>query len=254
MDVKKLFALIPVVKLKELAQKHNYITGIKAPSQMLKAELVKSLSEHYIDLTGTKLVPVQPKEMEIPWMDIPESYKPRNPKKKIEEEDPLKELKEWAKGFIRVKKAPYEISKENRESRSLQYATEKKLKQAITKRETRQAKEKAKRQKAKEDKTKVKPQKKEEKEEEEKKEHPYINILDSFYSRVKFAINREPNKDGKEYYNDTIDKYTYEILPQYNKIKNNLTKTEKDKTEKIFNKIDKILDDDEITEKFTNED
>jgi hypothetical protein len=259
MDVKKLFALIPVQKLKELAQKHNYITGIKAPSQMLKAELVKSLSDHYIDLTGNKLVPVQGKTLEIPPSDIPSIYRPKkqelkgfeyeldkwaeqvlDPKKKK-----IEDLKKWAKEFIRVRKAPYEISKENREAKALQYASEKKLKEAITKREKRQVKEKQKRQakKAKiDDKSKKKVQKVEKVEEvEEKKQHKFLDKLEEFYNRVVYLDKIEDKNKQQEYYDTTINKYV-DIEEEYNKVNKALTKEENNKASKIFDKINIIID------------
>jgi hypothetical protein len=251
-NIKHFFSIMPVKTLKELAMRHNVQTGIKAPSQMLKAELVKSLSDHYINLTGTELLPIQSKKLNIPYTDVPATYRPKNPKKQIADDDPLKELKEWARGFIRVKKAPYEIARENREARALQYATERKLKEAIKKRETRQAKEKQKRLNTKEDKSKANKQKTQQIQP-EKPDHPFLTTLSNFYNRVKFAIDKEPNKDGIKYFDDTINKYTDEIVPEFNKIKNKLSQNEKEKANKLFDKIDKILDDDEIISKFEEE-
>ena len=261
MDVKKLFALIPVQKLKELAQKHNYITGIKAPSEMLKAELVKSLSDHYIDLTGDKLIPVEAKKLDIPFPDIPASFKPKNKDKKGFEYEldkwaeqflnpksqKIKDLEIWAKQAknLQGKKTPYEISRDNREARSLKYASEKKLKEAITKREKRQVKEKQKRQdkKAKiDDKSKKKVQKVEKVEEvEHKKQHKFLDKLEEFYNRVVYLDKIEDKNKQQEYYETTIDKYV-NIEEEYNKVNKALTKEENNKASKIFDKINIIID------------
>ena len=108
MDIKKLFSLLPVLTLKQLAQSHNISTGVKAPSQMLKAELVKILSDKYYELKGTTLLPVKnEKGIEIPWADIPELFKPKNPikPKKVVETDidieNLKKLQDIAIAFDR---------------------------------------------------------------------------------------------------------------------------------------------------------
>jgi hypothetical protein len=248
-DIKQLFSLMPVKTLREIATKHNVQTSIKAPSQMLKAELVKSLSNHYVSLVGNSLYPLPSKNLDIPYTDIPEKWKPKKAPKELTEKE--KALKEWVKGIVRVKKTPYELAKERREERALMYATEKKTKEAITRREKRQEKAKEARQKKKEEEKKsnitkkvVKPEK------EEEEDHPFIEKLNKFYDRVKYLKNIEPDERGKDYYSATSNKFD-DISFDYNKIKNSLTKNNKDKANKIFDKISSILDDDDIIDKFS---
>lgn len=84
-DIKQLFALMPVKTLREIATKHNVQTSIKAPSQMLKAELVKSLASHYVSLVGNSLYPLPSKNLDIPFTDIPDKWKPRKAPKELTE-------------------------------------------------------------------------------------------------------------------------------------------------------------------------
>jgi hypothetical protein len=267
MDVKKLFALMPVEVLKRLAMNHNIQSNIKAPSQQLKAELVKSLSDKYFELKGTTLLPVKnEKGLDIPWMDIPTIFKPKPPTKPqkvietdrdIQEFQRLKALEEWAKQHIKVKQSKFDIAREKRMLANNKYTTEKEYELAIEKRRERKRKESEKKfeklfgRKLGELPGEIKPKKvKEPEPEPEPAENPIIEKLNGLLNRYTY-LNKisKIDKDAIEYYNNTLDRYSG-IIGNYNKIKNSLTKNDKKTVDTLFNKIDLISDNDNFNDKF----
>jgi hypothetical protein len=266
MDVKKLFALMPVEVLKRLAMNHNIQSNIKAPSQQLKAELVKSLSDKYFELKGTILLPVKNERgLDIPWMDIPTIFKPKPPTKPqkvietdrdMQEFERLKALEEWAKQHIKVKKSKYDVAREKSILVNNKYTTDKEYELAIEKRRERKKRESEKKfeklfgRKLGELPGEIKPKKKEPEPESEPEEHPIIEKLNGLLNRFTYLNKKEKiDKDAIEYYNNTLDRYSG-IIGYYNKIKNNLTKTDKKTVDTLFSKIDKISENDEFNDKF----
>jgi hypothetical protein len=244
-DVKKIFALLPIKTLRDLAQKHNVMNDIKAPSSMLKAELVNSLSEYYKSLTGTNFMPIQSKPLSISINDLPMKYKP---KKIIANETPLQK---WAREFIRVMPRKQEIQAENRAKK---YETDKKLKEAIKKREQNQAKQKAYREKLKnEDKTtkqskKVKKTQEDNENDEIISNNKYVIELQEILKNYKKLKKMPENKAGKDLYNFTYNRYrTIEDAIKKDKNINTVDS-------KIIDKLDKeiytLSEDDDILDKF----
>lgn len=137
-NVKELFSYLPVEKLKELAQKHNVLVAIKSPTSMLKAELVKALSDKYIALVGNELLPIQQKYLTIDKKDIPGRFFPSQLRK-----NPL-----FTTGK-QDKKMQELIAKED--AKAAKYRTKEKLDEAIAKREKRAKKAKEARAKKKEE-------------------------------------------------------------------------------------------------------
>lgn len=135
MNISELFALLNIDKLKELAYKHNVLVSIKAPSTMLKAELVKALSDHYMNLVGTDLIPIAQKPLQMNRLDIPPKFQPKKPDA-ISSKDKLENRKIQQFKELQLR----------REKRNAKYMTKEKLDEAIKKRETNQkrVKEKAK--------------------------------------------------------------------------------------------------------------
>jgi hypothetical protein len=253
-DIKQFFSLMPVKTLREIAMKHNILTGIKAPSQMLKAELVQSLSNHYVSLTGNSLYPLPAKKLEVPFSDIPEQWKPKKAPKELTEKE--KALKEWAKQHIRVKKTPYEIAKERREDRKLSYGTEKKLKEAIIRRERRQEKAKETRQKKKEEEMKsikkaiVKEKKDEEKPKPKKVMHPIYIRYQELLKEARKLDGLVGLKEDKEFYNNLLDKLA-DVDNSFSTAKKKMSKTDIDEINTIQDKIGAIVDDDNIIDKLS---
>jgi hypothetical protein len=238
-DIKKLFSLIPVNKLRELAYRHNVETGIKAPSQMLKAELVNSISKHYQSLTGTNLIPIEPKPLSIPFSDIPEKFKPKKPKKETNQ----------AK-MVSVRAAPYDVSREKRQIKAMEYGTEQKLKEAIKRREKRQTKAKETREKKK---TEVKPAIKEVKKEVEKMESKsvFVNQLQDLVDRTEKLKSMKKGKEGMKLYNNSL--FELETI-QRNMRGKDITAKDLKVIEKLEKEINDILEDDDIMDKFYYED
>lgn len=269
MDIKKLFAQMPVATLKQLAMSHNVNTGIKAPSQMLKAELIKSLSDHYQSLNDTTLLPsTNYKGLNIPWADIPDIFKPKNvikPKKITETEKDIEEmqkidnLKQWAKDFIKIKKSPADLARERRQKLNEKFITDKQIEFAIKRRETKQAKAQAKAQEKRKAKTDSKTESKtinkektktESKNESKNETNPIIDKLTSLLNRFIYLNNKEEaDRDSKEYYNITLERYA-DILKLYNKIRNTLNEKDKEVINDLFNKIDFISENDDFNDKF----
>lgn len=145
MNISELFALMKVNQLKELAMKHNVLVGIKAPSEMLKAELVKTLSEHYYNLVGTELLPVPPKKLEIPRLQIPPKYQEKKRTiKKLTAEEQKKKME--SKTAVQE----YEKKQKAREKRNKKYYSEEGLEAAKERRETREKRRKWREQRKKE--------------------------------------------------------------------------------------------------------
>jgi len=258
MDIKNLFSLMPVAVLKQLAMNHNILTNIKAPSQLLKAELVKSLSDKYVELKGTTLLPVKNDiGLEIPWVDIPTLFKPKTPIKPkkviesdrdIQEYERLKALEEWAKQHIKVKKSKYDIAREKRILVNNKYTTDNEYKIAVEKRQARKLKAINKKLQKTSNKPSELPIEKIEKEQEP--EHPIIEKLNGILNRFTY-LNKKDDIDNDliDYYNNTLDKYSG-IIGYYNKIKNSLTKNDKKTVDTLFSKIDKISENDDFNDKF----
>lgn len=237
-DIKKLFSLINVDKLRELAYRHNIETGIKAPSQMLKAELVNSISKHYKDLTGTNLIPVESKPLSIPFSDIPEKFKPKKPKKETNQPK-----------MVSVRAAPYDVSREKRQTKAMEYATEQKLKEAITRREKRQTKAKETRQKKKAEPKTVKKEVKEAEKMESKS--VFVNQLQDLMDRVDKLKSMKKGKEGKDLYSAS--------LTELERIQRNMRGKEiSAKDSKLIEKLEKhindVLENDDVMDKFYYED
>lgn len=265
MDIKKLFSQMSVNTLKQLAISHNIQTSIKAPSQMLKAELIKSLSDHYFELKGTTLLPVKNEiGLTIPWNDLPAMFKPKNPNKPkkiteteedVEEFNRLKKLEDWAKQHVKIKQAPYDISKEKRkESAYNKYTSDKEIAEAIKRREIRQLKAKETRKLKTSNKKPteaiINPKISKAIEEDEEIQNPLIDKLTALLNRFTYLNNKEKiQKDDIEYYNNTLDRYD-EIMKLYNKTKKTLSKADMTTINKLFEKIDNISNDDNFNDRF----
>ena len=263
-NIKDLFSLLPVNTLKQLAQKHNVQTGIKAPSTMLKAELVQSLSDHYTNLTGTDLVPVQPKPLKINKLDIPPQFQEKKPltesKKQQKQKDLelLKNMREQFKerGLDLYKPQQYKLQQEKREARSAQYKTKEKLEDSIKRRQARQEKAKEARQKKKEGKE---PEKKEKVEKIKKDDiedlsemgQDIYNAYNDLLEKAKKLKKMDADKKGKEYYANLV-----RLIGKVNERTNianrarSLTDIDKKVIDNISDKIQTITDDDDILDKF----
>ena len=231
---------------------------------MLKAELVKILSDKYYELKGTTLLPVKnEKGIEIPWLDIPDIYKPKTPIKPkkvvqtdrdIEELQRLKYLEDWAKQHVKVKKSKYDLSREKKIKDSSKYGTDEEYLKAIKRRRERQERAYEKKfEKIYGKKPSPLPGQKPKKEEEKTEpEHPIIQRLQGLLNRYIYLSKiKDIDNDVIEYYNNTLDKYS-EILGYYNKIKNTLSKNDKKIVDKLYVDIDKYADSDEFNDKFND--
>jgi hypothetical protein len=241
-DVKKIFSLLPIKTLRELAQKHNVLTGIKAPSQMLKAELVKSLSDHYKSLMGTNLMPMAPKGLIIPISDLPRQYKPT---KQIENETPLQK---WARENIKVMPRKKDIEAENRAKK---YQTDKKLQESIKKRQANQAKQKEYREKIKKiGKTETKEPKKAKKEEDDDEiisNNKYVIELQDILKNYKKLKTMSRSKSGQELYKITYNRYR--TLEEAIKKDKNISANDRKIIDKLDKQVYELSEDDDILEK-----
>ena len=145
-NVAEVFAYLNVDELKKLAQRHNVSYNIKAPTSMLKAELVKSLADHYVDLVGDELIPIPSKPLKLDKKQIPPKFQTKKPKEEKNDKMSL-----WLKQWLSQKDNPVlssgkdnpEVKKaQRREARNEAYLTKKKLEESIKKREASQAKAK----------------------------------------------------------------------------------------------------------------
>jgi hypothetical protein len=266
-NVKELFSHIKVDKLKELAQRHNVEYNIKAPSTMLKAELIKSLADHYINLLGNELVPVPARPMKLAIGEIPGKFQIKNPKdtkKKIllnligEREvemtpEKAEQYKKWMEqmqqSISKGKDDPYEIKKQRREARNESYITKKKLDEAIEKRKKNLEKAKEYRLKKK---TEALQQKPEKKKEPEKELTPGEKMLGNFKVLLKETeklYDMEGDAEGIKFYEETNSKYD-NLWNKYKAMKNQFKQKEKDKIEEVIDEIKAILDDDDVFDKF----
>jgi hypothetical protein len=265
MDVKKLFALMPVEVLKRLAMNHNIQSNIKAPSQQLKAELVKSLSDKYFELKGTILLPVKnEKGLDIPWMDIPTIFKPKPPTKPqkvietdrdMQEFERLKALEEWAKQHIKVKQSKFDIAREKRILANNKYTTEKEYELAIEKRRERKKRESERKfeklfgKKMGELPGEIKLKKIKEPE----PEHPIIEKLKKLLIKFTYLNKKENiNDNAIKDYNSALDKRS-ELVGNFNRIKNTISKADIKTINELIDKIDNISNNDEFYDKFNQE-
>jgi hypothetical protein len=241
-DVKKIFALLPIKTLRELATKHNVLTGIKAPSQMLKAELVNSLTDHYKSLTGTNLMPMPAKFLSIPVTDLPRKYKPT---KQIENETPLEK---WARENIKVMPRKKDVEAENRAKK---YQTDKKLQESIKKRQANQAKQKEYREKIKKiGKTENKEPKKVKKDEEDDEifsSNKYVIELQEILKNYKKLKTMSRSRSGQELYKITYNRYR--TVEEAIKKDKNISANDRKIIDKLDKQVYELSEDDDILEK-----
>ena len=243
MELKNLFAQLPVARLRELAKQHNLNTKIKSPSTMLKAEQVHALSSHFETLIGDQLMPKAGSPIKLKPTEIPREY--QKLKEKEYRQDMPQDLQEWARQFVKVKPAPYDVAREKRKERSEAYTTNKKLEDAIKRREARTAKAKAKRIEKKGQ--PVVP--KEEKEETEQTPGgEVVKKLNSYLKQAKKLETMEEGQAGKDLY-ATIDEKTTNIVKKAKK-NAQITAKELQNIEKINKKIREILDNEDIADLF----
>jgi len=222
-NIKELFSLINVDQLKQLAMKHNVLTGIKAPSQMLKAELVNALSQHYKNLIGTDIIPVAAKPLKIDRKEIPRKF--LYPEKPVEK-----------KRLVTVAKAPWQVRREEREARSLLYGTKEKLKIAEEKSLKRKQKQKAKLQAKKKIET---------------NKAIYKEYEDLLKNVEKLKSLPSGDKKGIEIFQLSVDRNS-DLFDTFKNLKEEkvLSKNDIESIQSLQNKIDQILDDDVIIDKF----
>ena len=251
-SIKELFSLLSVKQLRDLAFKHNVATMIKSPSTMLKAELVQSLTDHYSSLMGTDLIPIQLKPLKMNRDDIPPQFQVKKPISEIRKEQKekdmelLKFMREQFKerGIDLTKPQEYKLLQERKEARAAKYRTKEKLEDAIKRRQA--TAEKAKQ---------ARLAKKTEGKKEVKKEYtPGEKLQESLKVILDNAGKLKKLKEGKEgtkLYSEIRDmKDNIFDKAKAMKKEGKITQKEKDKIDDTIDKINEILDDDDISDKF----
>jgi len=251
-SIKELFSLLSVKQLRDLAYKHNITTMIKSPSTMLKAELVQSLTDHYSSLMGTDLIPIQLKPLKMNKDDIPPKFQEKKPltEKRKEQKEKDKELLKnmmqqfKQRGLDLNKPQEYKLLQERREARAAKYRTKEKLDDAIKRRKERAEKAKlARLAKKTEGKTEVK-----------KEYSPGEKLqlsLKVILHKAEKLKKLEEGKEGIKLYSEVRDMKD-NIIDKAKAMKKEgkITEKEKDKIDDTIDKINEILDDDDISDKF----
>lgn len=259
-DIKKLLSLLKVDQLRDLAYRHNVQTQIKAPSQMLKAELIKSLSDHYLFLSGTNFIPVRAKDLSIPREQIPEKYRPEDKTKYkflpayIEQlknegftDEQIKEKQRKHNEAFSTIQNPSKIDTNTSKSREIEkrgqkYTTDKNLAEAIKKRETRQAKQKESREKLKKETKKEVPKK------DDKKTIIRTQLNDIVKRVKKLKTMTGKSQQDKDFYEKLNDDFR-DVMKLIKETKN-LTDSEIKEISEAKGIFSRYMNDDKIMAKF----